>query len=75
MYIHEAIMALTKMKPCIRRRAWEYPTNSPRIGVKLQPTNSPDGCIVISGTEKTLRHGWQPTAQDLMAEDWEVVGL
>lgn len=75
MYIHEAIKAVTRNRPCIRRRAWDYQTDTPRIAVKIQPTDSPDGCVIRSVAEKNTRHGWQPTASDLVADDWETVRL
>ena len=75
MYIHEAIEATTIKKPYIRRRSWDYETTEPRIAVKIQPTNSPDGCVIVSVTNKNPRCGWQPAARDLVADDWEPVGL
>lgn len=76
MNICEAIIARTDERPYITRRAWEYITPEPvAAGVKILPTNSPDGCVVESVTEKAPRRGWQPTAGDLVADDWETVGL
>ena len=76
MFIHEAILSRTLGKPCIRRRAWGYSTSSPvNAPVKIQPTDSPDGCVIISTSRKAPCCGWQPTAGDLMADDWEIVGL
>jgi len=75
-YIQEAIMTRTGEKPYITRRAWEYITTEPvAASVKILPTNSPDGCIVESVSESKPRRGWQPTAGDLVADDWEIVGL
>lgn len=76
MKIYEAIMARTDERPYIRRRSWDYITIEPvAASVKILPTNSPDGCIVESATEGKPRRGWQPTAGDLVADDWEPVGL
>lgn len=75
MNICEAIKIRTVEKPCIRRRAWDYPTSTPVIPVKLLPTNSPDGCLIMGATNKNPRNGWQPTAEDLVAEDWETVRM
>ena len=72
MYIHEAIKARTADKPYIMRKKWED-TFGARRGVRLFPTDSPDGMIVDSRTAKSPRNGWQPTAGDLVADDWLVV--
>lgn len=75
MYIHEAIRSTTRNRPYIRRSAWNYPTTSPDVAVKILPTDSPDCCLIISAIEKNPRRGWQPTTEDLIASDWETVGL
>lgn len=75
MFIHEAINATTVRQPCIARRAWNRFSKTPGSGVKIQPTNSPDGCIIESDVDRKTRRSWQPTAGDLVAEDWEPVGL
>lgn len=75
MRIHEAINDTTREKPCIRRKAWEYPTAKPEVAVKILPTNSPDCCVVLGVANKNPRKGWQPTAEDLVAEDWETVRM
>lgn len=72
--IHEAIMARTHEKPYITRRDWGYITVNPvAVSIKILPTNSPDGCVVESVSTEGPRRGWQPTAGDLAAEDWETV--
>lgn len=72
MNIHEAIMARTHEKPYITRRDWGYITVNPvAVSIKILPTNSPDGCVVESVSAEGPRSGWQPTAGDLAAEDWE----
>lgn len=74
MNIHEAIMARTHEKPYITRRDWGYITVNPvAVSIKILPTNSPDGCVVESVSAEGPRSGWQPTAGDLAAEDWETV--
>lgn len=75
MYINEAAMSVTPKRPFIRRKSWDYPTDKPTVAIKILPTNSPDGCVIKSATEKNTRHGWQPTASDLIADDWETIGL
>lgn len=73
MYIHEAIQATTISKSCITRKSWSRLSKDPHGGVKIQPTNSPDCCIVESDVSKGIFRIWQPTAADLVADDWEVV--
>lgn len=74
MNIHEAIMARTHEKPYITRRDWGYITVNPvAVSIKILPTNSPDGCVVESVSTEGPRRGWQPTAGDLAADDWETV--
>lgn len=78
MYIHEAMsLAVAKgMKPgkktYIRRttpEGWEF--------LGLEPRNDLNGCILRSekwqGTDGLFGRKWQPTVDDLMADDWELV--
>lgn len=73
MYIHEAIQATTIEKPYITRRSWSRLSAKPNGGIKIQPTNSPDCCIVMSDAMGNPRRGWEPRASDLAAYDWEPV--
>lgn len=73
MYLHQAVEAAMEGRMCVRRRAWDYPTSKPVISVKILPTNSPDGCVILGAAHQIPRSGWQPTAEDLTAEDWEIV--
>lgn len=75
MYIHEAIQATTLQKPCIARESWFRFSSKPTGGVTIQPTDSPDGCIVESDVLEGVRRIWQPTAADLVADDWKTVRL
>lgn len=76
MFIHEAIRQRTKLKPCIAREVWNYPTTvRVAASAKILPTDSMDGCIIYSASDKNPRRGWQPTAGDLAADDWIVVSL
>lgn len=75
MLIHEAIRSTTVHAPCIARISWDRLSQAPHGGIKLQPTDSPDGCIIISDVKDGRRRGWQPTAADLIADDWIVIGL
>ncbi len=73
MYIHEAIQSCTEEKPYIKRKKWGDLFGTTRA-TRIIPTSSPDGMIVDSRAAKGLCRGWQPTAEDLTADDWEIVG-
>lgn len=75
MLIHEAIKATDAARPCITRKSWARLSKEPSGGIKVQPTNSPDGCIIESDVDKKNRRSWKPTAEDLTADDWEPVRL
>lgn len=79
MHIHEAIAARDEKRRCIVRECWKEPTRYVRADkvifsspVKIKPTTSPDRCIVLSDVSGQTA-GWQPTADDLTADDWIVV--
>lgn len=75
MHIHEAINATTPHEPFITRAIWARVTSKPcGAAVKVQPTNSPDCCIIESIINKAPCRGWQPTAEDLTADDWAITG-
>lgn len=73
MYIHEAIAACTPNKPFITRKRWKDMFGL-LTGIKVFPTDSPDCCVFESGTNKSPCRGWQPTKEDLVANDWEPTG-
>lgn len=77
MYIHEALQTRTKEAPFITRSAWRDIVSSEacRTAIKIQPTDTPDGCIIESVVTKSPRRGWQPKAEDLMAGDWETASF
>lgn len=76
MFIHEAINARTPDKPYITRRSWGYLTDVPVVApIRIQPTDTPDCCIVEGTARRKPCRGWEPTAGDLTADDWDVVGL
>ena len=58
--------------PYITRAAWQHLVDRPSGAPKLLPTSSPDGMILFSEAngKKNPRRGWEPTAEDLLAEDW-----
>ena len=40
---------------------------------KIKPTDGPGNCIVsMWDGSKPSRYGWQPSAKDLIRDDWEV---
>lgn len=68
MLIFEAVKEAIKTDGVIVRKAY--------YGNEIKPTNTPDGLMIFSKTEgKPPAKWWQPCADDLMAEDWEVVNL
>ena len=46
----------------------------PGDNLELLPTNS-YGYIVVKPRKKAFYPMWQPMAEELIADDWEVVGL
>lgn len=76
MYIHEAIQARTQEKPYIARKSWNYPTRSPVFAtIRILPTDTPDCCVIESVNSERGCRGWEPRTSDLVADDWEPVGL
>jgi len=69
MFIHEAVKAaISEGKFITRPDAW-WGTKE-----KIKPTNTPDCCICFDRkNEKPPVRGWEPPAEDLMADDWAVV--
>lgn len=41
--------------------------------VKIKPTDTSDCCIVMQIEKKSSCRGWQPYAEDLVANDWMVL--
>ena len=78
MFIHEAIRECChnekgNPKRHIKRKKWDAPISggTPRVC----PSDSPDGCAFYSPASKGWFRGWQPTKEDLIADDWEVVSM
>ena len=74
MFIHEAVKQAMEIDGCIIRNKIEqgrhfHPT-------RIKPTNSYATCIIFTWVENTDKSdrckNWNPTADDLMADDWEV---
>ena len=67
MNIQEAVKTATKHNTCITLPGF--------VGMaKIKPTDGKGNCIVMeAGGSHPSKYGWQPTASDLMRDDWEVV--
>lgn len=68
MRIHEAVEKALKEKSPITR------TGLRNFGFGIFPTDSSDCCYLIPKDEKQQpARCWNPTANDLLADDWELV--
>lgn len=74
MNIIEAIESTDRNAPFITREKWQHMAPTPYGAPKLLPTDSVDGMIVYSDAlgKENPRRGWEPTAEDLIAEDWGI---
>ena len=73
-FIHEAILARSKERPYITRKSWAYITNEPvKAPIKVLPTNTPDCCVIMHANGRKPCRGWQPQAEDLVANDWVAI--
>lgn len=74
MTILEALSERTERIPYITRGKWNkgyvYQNITETCAVKLLPTNSPDGCVVVSADSEPEIRTWQPIEEDLTADDW-----
>lgn len=74
MYIHEAIAEAVKEEKYIERKKFENETAYRKL--KIKPTNSSAHCMVCTFDQngKEVHHckNWNPPAEDLMANDWEL---
>ena len=75
MVISDAVLKAAKEKKCIYRTS-VYQNDSDWY-FKIKPTNSYECCQLISVTnfENSSRRArnWNPTLDDLVADDWEVM--
>jgi len=69
MYIQEAIKKAMETGHGITRTSW--PEEDP---ITLIPTNTTSGIITAGLFRKAPAYRWQPKADDLLADDWQVVG-
>lgn len=68
MNIQNAVKHALETNGCIKRKNLHY---SQTI---IRPTNSYDCCIIfVAGKENQQSRYWNPTADDLTADDWDVV--
>ena len=68
MYIHEAIKDAMPRGKAIRRTCDSWV----QLRTVLFPTTTSDG-MIISGPGSKCHPRWNPDAEDLMADDWEVL--
>lgn len=67
MVINEAVKQALEKEKCITLPEF-------KITSKIKPTNDVGNCIVMGADgSNPSKHGWQPTAEDLMREDWMLV--
>lgn len=74
MYIHEAVREAMKDNALIIRTSARE-TKSDIYGA-IRPTNSYDTCLLVvmkGGRIDRVCRSWNPTADDLIADDWTVV--
>lgn len=65
MYIHEAVMKANRIDGYIARLEW--------MGdIMVKPTDT-DSCCIIESNINPPSRGWQPFAEDLIADDWVVI--
>lgn len=71
MYIQEAVKEALKTKGCIARTSLR--SGMLQSNTQIIPTNTYDCCIILGkGKENRQSRYWNPTADDLIAADWEV---
>lgn len=72
MKIHEAVKKAIKQNGEIYRSSTR--DKHADVYTTIKPTNTYDACLLIvnKGKEKKSCRHWNPTADDLMANDWEV---
>ncbi|MCG1914001.1 Thoeris anti-defense Tad2 family protein [Staphylococcus epidermidis] len=74
MNIQEATKIAMENGKSIHRKSEFDVLRKPGDNLELLPTNS-YGYIVVKPRKKAFYPMWQPMAEDLIADDWEVVGL
>jgi hypothetical protein len=68
MKIHEAVSkAMTEGKYIYRESEKDCSAH-----INILPTNTYDCCLLIQENSDSVGKRWNPTANDLMASDWEI---
>lgn len=69
MNIQEATKLASKYLVTMNRKEWKISHQA-----EVLPTNDSSlQCIVTGNDGRSITRYWQPSADDLMAEDWEVL--
>lgn len=76
MNIYEAMQACSVKCPFISRSIWRNVVSDEKCcSIKIQPTDTPEGCLFYGLSQKVPIPGWQPRKEDLLATDWIVVSF
>ena len=74
MLINEAVKKALETDAMIARREWE---RTSCVRMALKPRNTRDVCWIVypdtGDTPKRGRRWWAPKADDLVADDWELL--
>ena len=70
MHIHKAIKEVMKTRKGITRVAWE----KKGFDLNIIPTNTTSCMIIDCLHSKSPCRRWNPNADDLTADDWEIRG-
>ena len=73
MFIHEAVKRAVEENKEIYRTSAKHDCSD--VYATIRPTNSYDTCLLVinKDNEKKSCRAWNPTANDLAADDWELV--
>ncbi|MGZ9464897.1 Thoeris anti-defense Tad2 family protein [Staphylococcus epidermidis] len=74
MNIQEATKLAMENGKSIHRKSEFDVLRKPGENLELLPTNS-YGYVVVKPRQKAFYPLWQPMAEDLIADDWEIIGL
>lgn len=74
MNIQEATKLAMENGKSIHRKSEFDVLRKPGENLELLPTNS-YGYVVVKPRQKAFYPMWQPMAEDLIADDWEIIGL
>jgi len=73
MYIHEALNARSDDRPYIMRETWKNWGPDSDRHPKLLPGSTRQGLSFVSRMQLRGNFGWQPSLEDLLANDWIAV--